>query len=421
MSAQPAPRSPKDAMPFLEFVIMIAALMALNALAMDVMLPALPNIGEALHITDHNDRQQILVAYLIGFGVAQLFYGPISDAYGRRKLLLGGLALYALASVASLMSETLDQLLLSRLIQGVGCAATRVIAVSTIRDLYSGRRMGQVMSLVMMIFMAVPIVAPSIGQLILLASSWQWIFTLLLGAGVIMLLWCGLRLPETLPQEARRPISAASIASAYLKTVSNRTSLGYMLAMTFIFGGLFSFITMSQQIFVDIFGLGVWFPVVFAGVALTMSLASFLNSRFVGILGMRRLSHAATVVFTAFGALLFITSASGFENVYFFIFMTTILMSCFGFVGANFNTMAMEPLGDVAGTASSVLGFITTLGGALLGYAMGKQFDGTTTYLGVAFMLYGLIAIGFILIAEKGRLFNAHHDDEVPPDAEAAH
>ncbi|MBO0343825.1 multidrug effflux MFS transporter [Roseibium limicola] len=422
MSAQSAqPASTKMALPFAEFVVMIAALMALNALAMDVMLPALPNIGQALNIVDHNDRQQILVAYLIGFGVAQLFYGPISDAYGRRTLLLAGLALYALASVGSLLSNTLDQLLLSRLIQGIGCAATRVIAVSVVRDCYSGRRMGQVMSLVMMIFMAVPVIAPSIGQAILLAFSWHWIFSLLLGAGLIMLVWCWIRLPETLLPENRQPLKVRSIGSAYLKTVSSRTSLGYMLAMTFVFGGLFSFITMSQQIFVDVYGLGVWFPLVFASIALTMSAASFLNSRLVGAIGMRRLSHAATCAFTLLGFALLATSVTGQDNLILFVIISALLMSCFGFIGANFNTMAMEPLGSIAGTASSVLGFVTTLGGAILGYIMGKQFDGTTLYLGIAFSLYGMIALGFILIAEKGRLFNAHHDDEDSVAVEAVH
>lgn len=409
----PAPQpAAKLALPFAEFVIMIAALMALNALAMDVMLPALPEIGDALSIADPNDRQQILISYMIGFGVAQLFYGPISDAFGRRALLLGGLAVYSLASIGSLMSETLDQLLLARLVQGIGCAATRVIAVSVVRDCFSGRRMGQVMSLVMMIFMAVPIVAPSIGQVVLLASNWHWIFSLLLGAGLIMLVWCWVRLPETLAREDRKPLAVRSIASAYARTVTTRVSLGYMLAMTFVFGGLFSFITMSQQIFVDVFGLGVWFPVVFAGIALTMSGASFMNSRLVATYGMRRISHVATLVFILLGGLLLALSLVQMINVYAFVIIMALLMSSFGFIGPNFNTMAMEPLGDIAGTASSVLGFTTTLGGAMLGAYMGHHFDGTTTYLGLGFFAYGLVGLALVLLAERGRLFHAQHDED---------
>lgn len=408
---QPAPAGPVSTpgMPFAEFIIMIAALMALNALAMDVMLPALPEIGEALKIANENDRQMVLVAYLIGFGSAQLFYGPISDSLGRRGILLVGLAIYALASVASLMSQTLDQLLLARFVQGVGCAATRVIAVSIVRDCFAGRQMGRVMSLVMMIFMAVPIIAPSIGQVILLIAGWQWIFSMLLAAGLVMLLWCGIRLPETLPKENRQAFNFSSIMSAYTKTITTRVSLGYTLAITFVFGGLFAFLTMSQQIFVDIFGLGVWFPLVFASIAIAMSIASFLNSKLVEAIGMRRLSHTASLVFTGTGIVLFTLSSMGIENVYFFTLLTAVLMACFGFIGANFNAMAMEPLGDVAGTASSVIGFVTTLGGALLGYAMGKVFDGTTTPLALAFSLYGLGALASIIFAEGGTLFKARN------------
>lgn len=394
-------------MSFAEFVVMIAALMALNALAMDVMLPALPDIGTALSIEHENDRQQVLIAYLIGFGGAQIFYGPVSDAYGRRVILLGGLALYAVASVASLMSQTLDQLLLARAIQGVGCAATRVIAVSVVRDCYTGRQMGKVMSLVMMIFMAVPIIAPSIGQVILLVAGWRWIFTMLLFAGVVMLFWCMIRLPETLPAENRRKMSAAGIVRAYWTTLRTRTSLGYMLATTFVFGGLFSFITMSQQIFVDVYGLGVWFPVVFAAIAVAMSVASYMNSRLVEAIGMRRLSHTATLVFTAVGVVLYGLATMGIENIWVFTLLSAVLMACFGFIGANFNAMAMEPLGDIAGTASSVIGTVTTLGGATLGYVMGQFFNGTTQPLGLAFALYGLGALACMVYAENGTLFKA--------------
>lgn len=393
--------------PFAEFVVMIAALMALNALAMDVMLPALPDIGAALNIEHENDRQQVLVAYLIGFGGAQIFYGPISDAYGRRVILLGGLALYAVASVASLMSQTLDQLLLARAVQGVGCAATRVIAVSVVRDCYTGRQMGRVMSLVMMIFMAVPIIAPSVGQVILLVSGWRWIFTMLLFAGVVMLFWCMIRLPETLSAENRQQMGAANIIRAYWTTLRTRVSLGYMLATTFVFGGLFSFITMSQQIFVDIYGLGVWFPVVFAAIAVAMSAASYMNSRLVESVGMRRLSHTASLVFTLVGVVLYGLASMGLENIWVFTLLSAVLMACFGFIGANFNAMAMEPLGDIAGTASSVIGTVTTLGGATLGYIMGQFFNGTTQPLGLAFALYGLGALASIIYAENGTLFRA--------------
>lgn len=392
-------------LPYVEFVVMIAALMAMNALAMDVMLPALPDIASSLNILQENDRQLVLVVYVAGFGGGQIFYGPISDAYGRRPVLLAGIAVYALASIAALVSQTLDQLLVARLVQGLGCAATRVIAVSIVRDCYTGRQMGKVMSLVMMIFMAVPIVAPTVGQVILLAFGWHWIFIMLFAAGTIMLFWSGLRLRETLPDEHRQPMSITAIAKAYWLTIRTRESLGYTLALSFIFGGLFAFLSMSQQIFVELFGLGTLFPIALAVIAVFMSISSFLNSRLVETIGMRRLSHTASLAFMGLGVVLFGLSSFGIENFWIFSLITAGIMTCFGFLGANFNAMAMEPLGEIAGTASSVIGFVTTLGGAIFGYIMGHLYDGTTVALGFAFAVYGLGALACIIYAERGRMF----------------
>nr|WP_247653827.1 multidrug effflux MFS transporter [Labrenzia sp. PHM005] len=393
--------------PFAEFVTIIALLMALNALAIDVMLPALPAIGEALKIQEENNRQMVLLLYLVGFGGGQLFFGPIADTLGRRKVLIGGLALYSLASVAAILTNDLTQFLAARVLQGVGCAAARVTALSIVRDCFTGRRMAKVMSLVMMVFMAVPIVAPSIGQAILFVAGWHWIFTMLLAAGVGMLAWTGLRLPETLAPEHRQPMVVSNIAGAYWKALTTQVTFGYTIGLAFIFGGLFAFLAMSQQIFVDVFGLGAYFPLVFAAIAIAMAGSSFMNARLVEAIGMRRLSHAAALAFTALGFSIAAVAAAGFENLWLFLILTTLVMTTFGFLGANFNTMAMEPLGDIAGTASSVIGFVSTLGGAILGYLMGQMFDGSTLPLGLAFGFYGVAAIACILFAERGSMFHA--------------
>ncbi len=393
--------------PFAEFVTIIALLMALNALAIDVMLPALPAIGEALNIQEENNRQTVLLVYLIGFGGGQLFFGPIADSLGRRKVLIGGLAVYSLASVAAIVTNDLTHFLAARVLQGVGCAAARVTALSIVRDCFTGRRMAKVMSLVMMVFMAVPVVAPSIGQAILFVAGWHWIFTMLLVAGVGMLAWTSIRLPETLAPEHRRPMVVSTIAAAYWKALTTRVTIGYTIGLCFIFGGLFAFLAMSQQIFVDVFGLGAYFPLVFAGIAISMAIASFMNSRLVEAIGMRHLSHAAALVFTALGFSIGRAAAAGFESLWLFLILTTLIMTTFGFLGANFNTMAMEPLGDIAGTASSVIGFVSTLGGAILGYVMGQLFDGSTLPLGLAFGFYGVGAVCCILYAERGQMFHA--------------
>lgn len=400
--------------PIAEFVTIIAMIMALNAMAIDVMLPALPAIGNALNIVEDNHRQLILLSYLIGFGGAQLFFGPITNAYGRQKVMVGGLALYSLASVGAIFASDLDQLLLARVLQGVGCAGARVAALSVVRDCYTGRHLGKIMSLVMMVFMAVPVVAPTIGQAILLVAGWHWIFAMLLVSGVAMLFWTSSRLPETLVVEKRRPMVLSSILEDYLTALKTRACIGYSVGTAFIFGGLFSFLAMSQQIFVDIYGLGQMFPIVFGITAITMAAASFMNSQLVEAIGMRRLSHAAALVFTAGGASLYLLASIGEVPFLLFFVIATLIMTSFGFLGANFNAMALEPLGAIAGTASSVIGFISTLGGALLGYVMGQLFDGTVQPLGLAYTIYGLCAIGSILYAERGRMFHAldRHEDE---------
>ncbi|WP_422037384.1 multidrug effflux MFS transporter [Roseibium sp.] len=396
--------------PFAEFVAIIAMIMALNAMAIDVMLPALPAIGDALDIIEENNRQLILTTYLAGFGGAQLFFGPLTDALGRRKVLIGGLALYSLASVGAIFASDLQTLLIARVLQGVGCAGARVAALSVVRDCYTGRSMGKVMSLVMMVFMAVPVIAPSVGQVVLLLAGWHWIFAFLLFAGLAVLVWSMLRMPETLAPDRRRPVEISEISNAYGTAITTRVCVGYAVATAFVFAGLFAFLAMSQQIFVDIFGLGNLFPVVFASIAIAMAISSFTNAQLVEAMGMRRLSHAALIVYTLFGFSIFAVSALGLESLASFFILTTIVMMCFGFVGANFNAMAMEPLGKIAGTAASVIGFITTLGGALLGHVMGQLFDGTTEPLGLAFAVYGLAAIACVLFAEKGRMFHALHD-----------
>jgi DHA1 family bicyclomycin/chloramphenicol resistance-like MFS transporter len=219
-------------------------------------------------------------------------------------------------------------------------------------------------------------------------------------------------MPETLAVENRRPMEVSTIVSAYMTALTTRVSLGYTVGTAFIFGGLFSFLAMSQQIFVDIFGLGTLFPIVFAAIAITMAGASFTNAQLVEAIGMRRLSHGAAVVYTALGFAVWLLAFLGLENFWAFMILATLIMTSFGFLGANFNAMAMEPLGAIAGTASSVIGTISTLGGAILGYIMGQLFDGTTQPLGLAYTVYGLCAIACILYAERGRMFHAMHDKQ---------
>jgi len=388
-----------------EFIALIAALMALNALAIDVMLPALPYMGEALGVTSENERQYVVSSYMLGMGIAVLAFGPLTDRFGRRGPLLFGIAVYVVAVLAAILAPTFETLLILRFIQGMGAASVRVIATAVVRDRYRGREMAEVMSLTFMVFMAIPVLAPGIGQVLLLTGPWQMIFLFMGVLAFAFWLWTYIRLPETLPVERRRPLSLRAITTGFRIVFTNRAAFAYGLAGMFLFGALFGFISSSQQIYVDIYGLGVYFPVAFAGVALLMAVSSFTNSRIVRRLGMRRISHGAVLVFTVVSGIWLALAMIGYLPLWLFLSLLCIIMFAFGWSSANMNSLSMEPLGEVAGTAASVFGFIQTVGGALIGGYIGQMFDGTTIPAATGYFSMGVLTLVCILVAEKGRLF----------------
>jgi MFS transporter, DHA1 family, multidrug resistance protein len=395
--ARPIPRA--------EFIALIAALMALNALAIDVMLPALPAMGEALNVPHENERQYVLTSYLVGFGSAQLFFGPISDRFGRRMPLMIGMVIYVAAAALAAIAPTFFTLLALRFIQGMGAAATRVIGQSAVRDRFEGRAMAEVMSLIFMVFMAVPVLAPSIGQLLMFSGHWQMIFLFMAGLAALVAIWAYFRLGESLPEERRRPLHPSVIAEGFGLVFSNRSALFYGMSSIFVMGGLFGFIGTAQQIYVDIYGLGAWFPIAFAAVAGFMAMSSFLNSRIVGRFGIRRVTHTALLWFASMSGIWLVLALNDVLPFPLFMIVFALTMFSFGMVGSNTQTLAMEPLGAVAGTASSVFGFMQTVGGALIGAFIGSQYDGTVVPTAAGYFIPALIGIGCVLIAEKGKLF----------------
>lgn len=401
-SARAAPPAPLSRP---EFIAMLASMMALNALAIDIMLPGLQQIGASLGVADENDRQLVLSAYILGFGGAQLFFGPLSDRFGRRKPLLAGIAIYIVCAGMAVFAPSFASLLALRFAQGAGAAATRVITISLVRDVYGGRQMAEIMSMVMMVFMVIPVLAPGMGQIVMLAGNWHLIFAVMAVLGLAVFCWAGLRLPETLRAEYRRELKLARIAEGFRIVVTNRISIGYAFAAAAIFGALFGFVNSAQQIYVGYYDLGVWFPVVFAIVAGFMATASFLNSRLVGRMGMRRLSHGALIGFIAVSLLWLLAFLATPLPLWAFVAFFAAAMFQFGWIAANFNALAMEPLGHVAGTASSVLGFLQTAGGGLIGAIIGQFYDGTPVPLIAGFLIVSSSALVLVLIAERGVLF----------------
>ena len=389
-------------------------MMALNALAIDSMLPALPAIGADLGVTNENSRQWVVTAYLLGFGGAQLIYGPVADRFGRKSVLLFGVGVYVMFSLLATLAPTFETLILARIGQGLGSAGTRVLAVSIVRDRYEGRTMARVMSFSFLVFLGVPILAPSLGQLIMLVGPWRWIFAGLGLIGVALIVWASLRLPETLKPEDRLPIQVKRLTSAYRTALTDRTAMGYTLAMTAITGALFGFINSSQQIFADVFDAEAVFPAVFALIAGGIAVASLVNARLVVRLGSRKISHTALIGFTTVSAVHAAVALSGHETLITFAVLQTLTMFCFGLIAGNFGAMAMETMGHIAGTAASIQGFISTVFGSLLGFAVGQQFNGTTVPMSLGFTVFGLTALALVLFAERGRLFRAHHQPPAP-------
>jgi DHA1 family bicyclomycin/chloramphenicol resistance-like MFS transporter len=380
---------------FREFVALMAGLMALNALAIDAMVPALPAIGRALQVATENERQLVVSLYVFGFGTTQIVYGPLSDRFGRKPVLLAALGLYvgfALACAAA------------RMLQGAAAAASRVLVVSIVRDRYEGPAMARLMSLAFLVFLLMPVLAPSFGQLTLLFAPWRAIFFGLALFASVMLGWSLVRLPETLHPEYRRALSAAAIWSAARETLTNRQSVGYTLAFTLMMASLMGYINSIQQIVFDVFRQPELIAATFAGVAGPMAVTSYANSRLVERVGTRRLAHAGLTGFTIMAAIHLASAAMG-EGLLVFVVLQGLTMACFGLASANLGALAMQPMGHIAGTASSVQGTVGTIGGALLGLAIGQSFNGTTLPMIAGFACFGAAGLIVLAVTERGRLF----------------
>jgi DHA1 family bicyclomycin/chloramphenicol resistance-like MFS transporter len=388
-----------------EMTALLAGLMALNAFAIDAMVPALPAIGRSLDVAHENQRQLVVIAYFIGFASTQLLWGPLADRFGRKPILAVGIALYGVFALLCAFADSFALLIAGRVAMGASAAVTRVLVVAMVRDLFEAEAMAKVMSLVFMTFMLVPVLAPNIGQAILLVASWRAIFIVLAVYAVAMLAWSSWRLPETLHPEFRRSLAWRATLGAVVQTLRDPQSRGYTLAMTVSFSALVAYISSIQQIVFETFAAPQLIGLVFASIAAPMALASWLNSKFVGRFGLRRVGHAAALAFVAINALHAAIGLSGHETLLVFVVLQGLTMASFAFTSSNLGTLAMENMAPIAGTASSVQGVVGTLGAALIGFAIGQAFDGTVVpyLLGTAACAAG----GFILIVltEPKRLF----------------
>jgi DHA1 family bicyclomycin/chloramphenicol resistance-like MFS transporter len=391
-----------------EFVALAAALMATQAIAVDAMLPALPTIVSQLQVGNENHGQWIITVYVAGVGIGQLCWGLLSDRFGRRPILLIGIGLYVLAASGCAISNSFTALLGWRALHGLA-AASVVVTRSVIRDRFSGRPMARILSLTFMVFLTIPIIAPTLGQLVLKIAPWRTVFAVFAVYGAAVWTWAALRLRETLHPEHRRTITFAHIAGATRFVLGNRTSLYYALAVAVMFGALLAYVGMVQQIFADVFHRASLMPAMFGLCAVSMGFAAFWNSRHVERIGMRRISHTALLAFMVVSGAHIAVAALGFERIWIFVLLQSAAMACFNLAASNFGAMALEPVGAVAGIGASLQGFISTTGAALVATLIGWQFNQSVVPLAAGALACGLLSLVCVLRAEQGRLFRPHH------------
>lgn len=405
MTSDTSPSPAGTPIGFAEFVAMIASLMALGALGIDTMLPALPAIGQALGVAAENRRQFVITAFLLGFGVGQLLHGPLADRFGRRPVLTGALVAYAAANLVCAASGSFSALLAARVLGGMAGAATRVVPVAIVRDRFEGRAMARVMSTAFIMFMIVPVLAPTLGAGLLLVSDWRFIFATIAALATAVAAWFWWRMPETQHPEDRLPLSPQRIAGGWRTTVSDRLSLGYMLAAGAMQGGVYGYLNSIGQVVGDSFGRPKLLPLVFALTAGSIAASNFANARLVMRLGQRLLSHAAVCAVLVIAAVHLAVYYAGLETLTVFIVLQALTLGCFGMIGTNFSTMAMQHMGHIAGTASSVQGFASVMFGSLIGALIGQVFDGTPAPMIAGFIGVSLLALALAAVTERGRLF----------------
>ena len=392
-------------LPYWEFVILVSIMFGMIAFGTDTMLPAFPNIAKDLNLSNVNKAQLIISSFILGTGIGQLISGPISDTFGRKPVITIGLGIFIIACCIAYYAKSLELMLVARFIQGLGVSAPRTVTMALIRDLYSGRKMAQVMSLAMAIFVLVPALAPSLGQVLFINFGWRSIYIAFIFFALLGLIWLNLRQPETLPISERKKLKANEYFNAFKLVVTNASVVKYILTLALGFGALFGYLNSAQQIFVDTFSAGMKFPLYFAIISILAAPASFINASLVMKYGMRLLAtigFALQIIFALI--ILVILNTSILADQLFltvFVIWSTIAFFLKGLYFGNLNALAMEPMGKIAGMASAIIGASATMVGILIAVFIGLAFNGTATPVLLGYIICSTAALFLMLSQSK--------------------
>ncbi len=384
-----------------EFITLMAVIISITALSIDMMLPALPDIGRDLGAGHPNDAQLVVSVLILGMGIGQILAGPLSDSLGRKPVIFAGFMIFLLGCLISIFSRQFETMLAGRLIQGIGAAGPRTAIIALIKDKYHGRAMARIMA----VFIFVPAIAPTLGQAVLLKMNWRAIFSVLMIQGLIGVTWLTIRQPETLPKKNRVPFSGRRIINGIVEVCTNRLALGYTLAAGFMSVALLAYLNCAQQIFQEIYQLGKQFPLYMAFLALFVGGASFVNSRIVMRLGMRTLSYRAVVLFIFVMTLYLVATflAGGHSPLGVMLLGFSVSFFCLGILFGNLNAIAMTPLGHIAGMGAAVIGSLTSLISSPISAFIGRCYNDTTLPLALGFVILGILTATAMYWADGGR------------------
>lgn len=385
-----------------EFIALMASLMSIVALSIDALLPALPEIGEHLNVTSKKDNQLFITMIFLGLGFGQLLFGPLSDSFGRKPIVYIGFLVFIIASIICVNTKSFEVMVIGRVLQGVGLSSPRSIALSMIRDLFSGDYMAKVMSIIVMFFILVPIVAPTLGQWLMHVFNWQTIFYFNLVFGIIIMIWFWLRQPETLPKEKRIKFSSHLFFDGLKEFIRHKEAVAFTFVSGFITGSFMVYLSTSQQIFQEQYNLAELFPYIFASLAISVGLATYLNSRLVERFGMWRMAYTAAIAYSIISIVYVILFYSG-NNPSIFVLLSFFALQFFavGFLFGNLRAIAMQPLGHIAGIGAAINGFVSTVLAVPIANYIGNFVSTSVLPLFIGFSIFGLLSVSVFLIMRK--------------------